>query len=193
VICALCTSNPATIVIWGLLYSSGNAISRESLALSGGGPGSCHLCAKSSTLDLRSCLSSVASTSRGPGRTLPFTWSGFPLLGTPPLRTLADGFPGRVRSQSAQPPPPRPVRREFIRKVTLDRRAARRVRSGLVSIWCHSLLGPPARVNTFVVAVMPRGEFNQTFARSWPGACSRRRSGRRAASSIRSPCAGCCG
>jgi hypothetical protein len=30
---------------WGLLYSSTDVNSRESLALSGGGPGSCHLCA----------------------------------------------------------------------------------------------------------------------------------------------------
>src|ERR671935_156552 len=69
------------------------------------------------------------------GRTLPFTWSGFPLLGTPPLRTLADGFPGRVRSQSAQPPTPRPVRREVVRKYALEN-GARRDECG--AAWCRS-------------------------------------------------------
>jgi hypothetical protein len=41
----------------------------------------------------------------------------------------------------------RPVRREGRSKVRAsDRREARRVRSGLVSIWCHWLLGPPGLV-----------------------------------------------
>src|SRR5215211_7620146 len=72
--------------------------------------------------------------------------SGIPLLGTPPLRTLADGFPGRVRSQSAQPPTPRPVRREFARKYALETGARRdecgaaRCRSG--AIRCYA---PPGR------------------------------------------------
>src|SRR5215211_8937722 len=72
--------------------------------------------------------------------------SGFPLLGTPPLRTLADGFPGRVRSQSAQPPTPRPVRREVVRKYALETGARRdeceaaRCRSG--AIRCYA---PPGR------------------------------------------------
>ena len=47
--------------------------------------------------------------------------------------------------------------------------------------------------NAFVVAVTPRGRFNQNSARSWRGACSRRHCGSPAASSTTKGCAGFCG
>src|SRR5215218_3197176 len=73
--------------------------------------------------------------------------SGFPLLGTPPLRTLADGFPGRVRSQSAQPPTPRPVRREVVRKYALETGARR---DECEAAWCRSgVLRPPQTLATW--------------------------------------------
>ena len=47
--------------------------------------------------------------------------------------------------------------------------------------------------NTFVVAVTPRGEFNQNFRQILAWSFSQRHSGWRAASSIARGCAGCCG
>ena len=72
VICARCTSNPATIAIGASSKAPALPTSRESLAPSGGGPSSCHLCARAAGRDprrpswflLRTSARSASSTRR---------------------------------------------------------------------------------------------------------------------------------
>ena len=108
-ICALCTSNPATIAIGASSKAPALPIRANHLALSGGGPSSCHLCAAApgaaqaakfpavdcpryDSLDLHGAVPSFDGTPLDADLTLPAGKA--PGGGAHPLIVLLHGFSG---------------------------------------------------------------------------------------------------